>query len=805
MRRPAALLLVLGVALGVTSAGLGSTAPPARAAESVSVTKSGAGAFADLKVTVDRTDSLVNQAVRVSWEGGQPTQPGNGAFNSNYLQIMQCWGDPAAGPDRQQCQYGGRTGDGRGGSFAASRQLEYGESLVDPKETLTAGRFLPFRSVTGTTTTGSRSEFFDGNTTNEIPFAKTRADGTGEEFFEVQTALEAFGLGCGARVAGSDRGRPCFLVVVPRNNQEVDGSRPPDGKIGTSPLSQTNWDQRVVFPLDFERLGEPCTAGQERAVIGQEEVVEAVSRWQPTLCGAGKAFSYNQISDPLARVRVLGDTPGLSIIGEPVDAANVPEDRRLVYAPVALSSITIALLIEQNPSADATAAEQQLQGSRVLDIQLNQRLVAKLLTQSYAFAVPPGAAEVAGNPRALTEDPEFLKLNPEFNSLFYLGVSDLLVPVGQSDAARQVWQWVLSDPTARQFLAGTPDEDGMAVNTNYTGLAAAPEEFPKASTACQPAVEDRPQLCALERKPYAADFHDAARSTGRGDNLARLEFNPVAIPPAWVKSVPPPSGGRAVLAITDAASAARYGLQTASLRNASGEYVKATSGSVLAGLAARGPSPVAGVSLPAPATPVPTAYPLTTVSYAVTAPAKLDRAAGTDYAAFLTYAVGAGQTPGVAVGTLPAGYVPLPEAQRAQTRAAAGRIAAEAGLPITAATPPQTPGGTDTPTGGTDGGTDPDVFPTLADGITVGPDGQLIGPDGTPVNADGTPIAGAAPGTPGAPPQIAGPVDLAANGTTEPVDVGLVRWALLAALVLGALAALVRPALLLFPAFPGRP
>jgi hypothetical protein len=38
---------------------------------------------------------------------------------------------------------------------------------------------------------------FDMNTTNEVPFAKTRGDGTGDHPFEVQTAREASGLRCG--------------------------------------------------------------------------------------------------------------------------------------------------------------------------------------------------------------------------------------------------------------------------------------------------------------------------------------------------------------------------------------------------------------------------------------------------------------------------------------------------------------------------------------------------------------------------------------------------------------------------------
>lgn len=58
----------------------------------------------------------------------------------------------------------------------------------------------------------------------------------------------------------------------------------------------------------------------------------------------------------------------------------------------------------------------------------------------------------------------------------------------------------------------------------------------------------------------------------------------------------------------------------------------------------------------------PGSYPLTALSYAVTAPSTLDAAAGNDYAALLRYAVGPGQQPGTAPGQLPLGMVPLPDA-----------------------------------------------------------------------------------------------------------------------------------------------
>ncbi len=86
------------------------------------------------------------------------------------------------------------------------------------------------------------------------------------------------------------------------------------------------------------------------------------------------------------------------------------------------------------------------------------------------------------------------------------------------------------------------------------------------------------------------------------------------------------------------------------------------------------PSGVAGVLAADPAAGDPAAYPLTALSYAVTAPCTLDTAASKDYATFLRYAGGQGQQPGVNAGQLPLGMVPLPDALKAQTIAAASTI-----------------------------------------------------------------------------------------------------------------------------------
>lgn len=682
-------LLAAAVGLvGLTlTAGPGpAAAAPAKTGSAVTVSNPD-GAFPNLKVTVAQTKNLINQAVDVSWTGASTTQPPSGDFYRDYLQIMQCWGDAKEGPSREQCQFGGRNSDGRGGPFADDRQVSYGSSLVDPLETQYVqppntfeAVFVPFTSVTGVTTTGRRSEFFDANTTNELAFGRTRANGTGQEFFEMHTAQEAPGLGCGeplTETGGSIVGRSCWLVIVPRSNIEVDGTtrEGTSGKrLDSSPLSSTNWAQRLVVPLSFAPTGRACPFGEERRIVGQEPVVEAVSRWQPTLCNGGKgtAYSFSQVPDPVARRQAISPDPGLVLTSRPVPVDLVPAERPLVYAPVSLSGLAIGFLVERKP-LDGAGEEVLLKaGTRVEDMKLTPRLVAKLLTQSYVNAVPPGDPAVEGNPQTITTDPEFLKLNPEFSLLVYPSLSDVLAPLGLSDAAAQLWAWIDADAEARAFLDGTADENGMTVNSNYRGIDLPVEDFPKSDPHCQEIELQRP-LCALERRGYAVDLHEAARAASRGDSLERSEWT-TEPPPTYRRAAPQPGGSRAVLAVTDTATAERYGLRTATLRNAAGEFIGPTEKGLLASVAAAKPGAVKSVLEPDPATKVKAAYPLTTLVYAATAPKALDRKAGREYATFLEYAVGPGQKPGVDPGTLPAGYVPLPEELRKQTRALAKQL-----------------------------------------------------------------------------------------------------------------------------------
>ena len=773
-----------------------SAAEAPRGASPASVTAT-TGPFAGLQVTVSQTRNLINQVVQVSWSGARDTVPSTGRFGTDYLQIMQCWGDDAAGPRREQCQFGGRTGDNRGGAFSTGRQVSYGPSLVDPLETYlppadgSSQAHVPFESATGKRTDGPRTEFFDGSTTNEIAYARTRAGGRGNELFEVQTAREAPGLGCGVRTATSTA-RSCWLVVVPRDDREVDGT-PRSGsgafELQSSPLSASNWQHRLVVPLQFEALGSTCPQTSERRLVGQELFTEAVTRWQPALCADGGAtYGWSQVTDVFARQQVTtGAAPGLVVVGEPVDPSAVDPARPLLYAPVALHGLTISFLVERVPVPSASEASRRAAGLPVEDLRLTPRLVAKLLTQSYRNATSDDNPATRANPEQITQDREFLALNPEFRDLVYISLSDVVVPVGQADAYALVWEWISADPEARAWLDGSADEQGMVVHPAYQGLALPLVDFPKRDEHCRRYVDDRLPLCSLERRPFAADLQEAGRAAGRGENLARQSWDPLATPPQWRRTEAQPNGSRAVLALTDVATADRYGLRPARLRNLGGQFVAPDAPGMLAALGAMTPTAVPGVLRPDATTPDPAAYPLTTLSYAVTAPAALSAEEGREYAAFLDYAAGPGQVPGIVAGTLPEGYVPLPDALRAQTRAAAVSLRQTAGIPVVLTAeepeaPPALPAASPA-----------EVVATAPSGPSSFSNSLL---SGTPTAAGGLDalLGVPEPVTAGPAPE-APPVALSAAGVVPAAPLGAARLWLPALLLVGVVAGLLGPSL----------
>jgi len=771
-------MAVLAVLLGAIAVGAGTSAEELAGSQGTDTslastdseaTFSGRGLFADLQITVNQTRNLSNQAVSLKWSGGEPTvRNGRTSFAGDFLQIMQCWGDDDGttpdnpGPPPEQCVagattaiYEGRSGNSFPANLSTSRQISlvgddsYDKSLgyIDSVENV----WRRFRAVDGTVigqhvnnafnpAAGGNfywsNPYFDINTTNEVAAVATGQDGTGIELFQVLTGVQSTGLGCGQRVEQMPDGQfempQCWIVVVPRGDPEVENAGTlwePDSAergVSTSPLAPRAWSNRIAIPIEFNPVDSPCQlSALDRRIVGNELIAPAVASWQPLLCGGGKPpYSYAPVTDTSARQILISSrqgAAGMVAISRPLAQESLNPTNPVVYAPLAASGLTIGFNLERIPSLGASDKSKSLSGVRVARISLTPRHVAKLLTQSYRAQVdifePPDYEWMRLNPIGLHRDPDFLQFNPEFADLQVFDArlfSGLQLPAGTSDAARQVWDWILSDPEAAAWMAGEPDEWGMTVNARYATVASAnasgfafgvpvPDVFPKADPYCYTPPSTGsftpPALCGTDWMPYAGSFDEAAERVRVAADFARIAPNPFAqtIDAAWSRTAPQVPGRRAILALTDTSSALRYGLQTALLSRASDngsdrEFIAPELNALGLGLAAMAPGTDTQFLEPDPLAVAPGAYPLTTLTYAAATPLALDATAREEYAAFLDYAAGPGQQPGLELGKLPRGYVPLPESLLAQTRAASVAIRtlqpAANPLPVAPAQPP---------------------------------------------------------------------------------------------------------------------
>lgn len=730
--RPWARALIAGgVAFGVVFAGSVATAGVATAADASVVTVTAAQQDADhldtaplpdLAVTVSQTAALTAQAITVSWTGGKAsTLPSSQNGGENYLQIMQCWGsvteaDGSVAPDRTTCQFGGFSTNSAGAgrdqfvedaARIASEDDAYsyvGSSFFDPSYT-----GIPFRSVSGVDVTavvdGKRvagvnlntNEFFSAYTTNEVPWAGSDAVGAGSITFETQTTLASPGLGCGAVITaadGSQTPRGCWLVIVPRG----------EGTNTASPLFWEQWKHHLAVPLGFQAVGQKCAIGaEERQLAGTELVADAVSSWQPSLCGAAGGDAYTLLTttdvDAAATANTTADAP-LAFTSRPIQAtAETPDN--LVYAPVALTGVAVTFAIDRFPSSDASADAQERARQPFTQMNLTPRLLAKLLTSSYIDSLPADAdaAHLAGNARNLLFDEEFLEINDAEwadQAIVNPAVADIMMPQGRSGYAQAIWSYILADEEARDFLAGVADPWGMtvnpyastdaAINPTGTALELPRDDFPKVDPSEAYAGEAR-VLNSVTWRPYTNDLAAGAYYVLRGDGLTLGDWDPISIPAKWTRKSRNLVGERKVLALTDTSGAARYQTVTAALRNPAGKFVVPSTDALSAAAAAMRASATQPQTLEfdpasAAAREAPSAYPLALPVYAATNVSRNSAGARKAYAAFISYAATAGQTPGVEAGQLPDGYAPLPQGWRDQALAVAALVAA--GAPSTA-------------------------------------------------------------------------------------------------------------------------
>jgi hypothetical protein len=666
--------------------------------------------------------------------------------------------------------------------------------------------------------------------TNEDDFGRTSPNGTGSELFTVDTGLESPGLGCGQKVeivSGTARMPKCWLVIVPRGTPADENKLVPNAKLSDgvylSPLSPSAWINRIAIPLDFNPVDSPCAiGGDQRRLAGSELATPAVSSWQPTLCSTPGAppYSFQPIGDRRARQQLLTGgygAPSMALVSRPIDPTTVDPANPVVYAPLTLSAVTVGFNVERVPALLPGTSnlkdpdEGPLAGVRVAHLNLTPRLVAKLLTESYQKSFPDAGPNrpYATNPPNLVVDQDFVQYNPEFqnlaiNALSLKGAGGLIVELPTADAAYEVWRWILADPEATAWLAGNPDPWGMKVNPNYStspsvnllGIAfgnPVPDSYPKSDPFCVPSTTQNgfvlPGLCMIDYMPYAGTMQAAALETRNANDGAKTDVDPSApdANSARRPDGPQRSGIRFTVSLTDSASAARYGLQTASLSRAGDDtanrsFVAADQAGMLAAERAMVPSAEPAVLQPNPANTSSGAYPLTMLTYAAATPRTIDPHFRGDYANFITYGAGPGQVPGVLFGQLPPGYTPLPADLQAKAKAAAALIASGDPAPPDA----QQPGGT--PAAST---------PTVSQGHTAGSGGTGSGAGagsgtGAGASTDTPSSTGTPPITSVPPPKLAAvfPHSGGPSGKTPWDGIGFIRYTLPIAAVVGILAAI---------------
>lgn len=462
--------------------------------------------FANLEVTVSQTQDLGDQAIRVSITGMAATreddddtgQPWSTAMN--FMQAMQCWGDPGAAGFRETCQWGGRYAQNNGLGFTVYSDNWLRVAKLDVRSTATNPVDVPFRTFGGTEITGREVgdgeypllDYFGPSTTNEIQGARIGAGAVSSFDFETQSADQAPQLGC-----GRESHLRCWLVLVPRGTKYggqdahcsfiADDSGVPysygraNSIQGGSPLNPAcdYWDNRMVVPLDFVPTGNNCPAGAaERSVIGSQLLVGAMVSWQPYLCANTDAtYNFSTTPDPIARLQLLEGQSGLAFGSYPVVKSELDDevaeaifdDTRLSYAPVAIGATVIAFFAEGS-------------SGRIEHLNISARIMAKLLTQSYVFTVPRNSAEPQKNIAHLPEvnrryeylrdDPDFRALNPDNWQSFNTNPAIVLPGPSSADAIRQLWRWILADDEARTWLSGETDGTfadgtGMTINPYY--------------------------------------------------------------------------------------------------------------------------------------------------------------------------------------------------------------------------------------------------------------------------------------------------------------------------------------------------
>jgi hypothetical protein len=591
-------------------------------------------------VTVSQTKNLTNQMVQVSWTGFSPSSELTyDNTNTDYpVMIAECKGLHPANPT--QCY--GATNGGEPASF---------------------GQYGPSNTSYGTTT----------------------SDGTGLADIQLFTSVQNQYLGCGSTT-------PCSLVVVPsQGGDSLDFAKPVCsnhtedtggtdlGQYAFTPIDSASftanglcsWEKRIVIPLYFAPTPNGCPLRAANfSAGGSPMLADAMQQWQTGLCFGSDSveMQYNgSLNESEARNYFAEGTEDVAFTTLPISG---PTKHPYVYAPVAVSATSVGYWVDN-----------QSTGQPYANIKLDPRLLAKMLTTSYAFtndSCPNGGSSafgcdnaVDGNPENLYADPEFKKLNPAVwqNASQPSGYEIPTVLSGNSDMTWEATSWIASNQAAAGFLAGQFDQYGMHVNTYYLGLKYPLNGFLPMDPYLPVSTQDAPVYplstlasdMALNQQPGTQDVKDP--TTGNYDSLP-----------------PQTDGDRDMWSIIDQADADRFLIPSAALENAAGKFVEPTDAAMAAAVKDMTKTS-AGTLQTNYTTTDRAAYPMTMVIYAIVPTGGISAAKAAAISKFLDFVAGSGQTTGASPGELPEGYLPLPESLRQQTLKAATEVLDQVGNP----------------------------------------------------------------------------------------------------------------------------
>ncbi|MFD7154339.1 hypothetical protein ACFV9C_07065 [Kribbella sp. NPDC059898] len=825
------------------------------AAQPVTLTKGSSS------VTVSRTADLSRQMLTVSWTGMTPSTGDTNQTSFGFpVVVMQCRGND---PDRSDCWMaspvlGGALSPILGTAYLPPETSQWRTSNPAVPYALWN---IPFRKADGTyhaipragwtdrwtvpglggKVTGSSVDDYTPGTANQR-LGITRQNGTGEVQTWANTAAENPNLGC-------SQGTACSLVVVPitrhpcRSTSVISAAEATrcaglatggNDVTGSNWALLANWYQRYVFKLSFAPAATTCEGRSDSAgFLGSELMAEAMRRWLPARCQTSSpvGLDYTRGWEPDSR-RQFGQSDPVApsgyeadavVVSEPSSADDPAAARKPAYAPIGISGFAIGYNWERSETVG---------GGLVPDIKLNQRLVAKLLTQSYpgAYRVDkyglPVNPNAPTNPQNLLSDPEFVQLNPEAPN--WAGLSDavgtqIALPVANTDVMLALTRWIWSDPSARAFLQGKSDPWGMTVNKTYRSWPMPRSDYELNDGWVLPNVPgvgagwagQSPQELGAQTIDSWARGADAAmtgwplnQGAGPGPNNVGTQIKRVDAQQA---------GFRHMLILSTTSEVEKAGLRYAALQNTQGAFVKPSTESLTYGIDGATVDKDSGMWRPDLTKMDIRGYPGTMISYAEVPTTSLKGDEPKRYADTLRWMTTEGQVYGSDPGNLPDGYLALTEPMQAQAAKVADAVQAQNGTPPPPPTQnpvPNKPNPTSTPTtNAPGGGPNTTGSSTGNNGNGNGANGNNNGGNtntGTTPNPTGSPSAG--PNTPGATPSTGSPSDKPqAQGSIKPVSattqgdsLGWLSWGIPAFLIAGLVAGVASPGIRLI-ATPGHP